>query len=1201
MVVGADGGCSRVGGVSVRDRGARGGKAAARAIAARLALALVVPLALPALAPRAALAQEAARPAEVVVRASAEAGFGRLRFEFDADVTVAAQASNGVLVIRFDRPVRIREERIAEQLPGYVSVVRRDPDGTGLRFALTQNFRPSVLQAGETSFVDLLPERWVGLPPSLPTDVVAALARRAREAEARFEAERAARAETTAPLRVSVAELPGLARLIFEPPEGAAIETREEDDGALSLRFAGRLRLQSERPLATVPGIARVETDAAADALFLRLTLAEGHSARRFREEGTLVVDIETPAPEGAEEAEAEAPASPRDPIRAALELFPFPPLMGGAGLAGATAAPEESEETEEPEPPTEAVATAPEPAQDRPAPEPRRAAAQAAVAAPAPPPSPAEISPLVLAEEGLSLTLPFARQPPAAAFLRGDTLFAIFQSDEAPELPRFDEDAREVARPVGTTREGPFVTYRFALPQPRVVRLAPAEAGWTLTIGEVSPGAPEPLEAHPIVDENGRTALRVPLEGASGVHWINPVAGGERLAVVTATAPARTMATSRRFAEFALPPTAHGLVVAALADDVVVRVDLDGVVIGRGSGLAIGVPGRDAAGAEIAPERLVLARDAWEGAQRGSPLAAYREAILAITEAPRDARSRARLDLAVSLLANGLAVEAAGVLGFAVQEDPALGEDPRIAFLQGVVATLRHRFVEAEAHFGAATLAEDPEAALWRAFVDLQRKRHAPALAGFRRAEAVLDAYADTLQGKLRLAAVRAGIAMNDLAYAQTQLAALRLLHPGSYAADEAALLHALADARAGRTEEALQALSRLALEASRPVAAEAELARVRLSLEHGTMDAGEAVRALEQLTVSWRGDDIEVEGLGMLGRLYAADGRWREAFFAAHTANLIFPDHPVTLGLHEETARVFDDLFLADRAADLGEVEAVALFFDFKEFLPIGRRGDEIVRRLSDRLVSLGLLDKASELLRHQVENRLDGAGRAAVAARLATIYLLDAKPMAALELLTATRLAELPNAVRRARGLIEARALSDLSRTDLALEVIAEESGPEVDRLRADILWTGRRWREAGEAHEALAGTSWREDRDLSPRERRDVLRAALSYALDEDALALDRLRAKFAEKMSRSEDAFAFAVLSDAGAVASAEFRQVARELAVVDTLADFLAVMRDLNPEVGVGPGPEAAPAAGGDAEPLLPELDLPPIGEVSSL
>ena len=56
-----------------------------------------------------------------------------------------------------------------------------------------------------------------------------------------------------------------------------------------------------------------------------------------------------------------------------------------------------------------------------------------------------------------------------------------------------------------------------------------------------------------------------------------------------------------------------------------------------------------------------------------------------------------------------------------------------------------------------------------------------------------------------------------------------------------------------------------------------------------------------------------------------------------------------------------------------------------------------------------------------------------------------------------------------------LIGARALSDLSRTDLALEVIEGETGPDVERLRADILWAGRRWREAGEATKACSATS------------------------------------------------------------------------------------------------------------------------------
>ena len=195
--------------------------------------------------------------------------------------------------------------------------------------------------------------------------------------------------------------------------------------------------------------------------------------------------------------------------------------------------------------------------------------------------------------------------------------------------------------------------------------------------------------------------------------------------------------------------------------------------------------------------------------------------------------------------------------------------------------------------------------------------------------------------------------------------------------------------------------------------------------------------------------------------------------------SANQIFPDHEITRALHDETARLFEELFLSGKGNTLSRVDSLALYFDFQEFTPIGRRGDEIVRRLADRLVELDLLEQAGALLQHQVDNRLFGAARATVAARLATIRLMDGKPTQALEALRGTRLPELPQAINRARLLLEARALSDLSRTDLALEVVEGESGAEVDRLRADILWNARRWREAGETHEKLVGTRWQGD--------------------------------------------------------------------------------------------------------------------------
>src|SRR4029077_3057750 len=109
---------------------------------------------------------------------------------------------------------------------------------------------------------------------------------------------------------------------------------------------------------------------------------------------------------------------------------------------------------------------------------------------------------------------------------------------------------------------------------------------------------------------------------------------------------------------------------------------------------------------------------------------------------------------------------------------------------------------------------------------------------------------------------------------------------------------------------------------------------------------------------------------------------------------------------------AATFDALFLGGKGDSMPAIEALSLFYDFRELTPIGRRGDEMIRRLSDRLVSVDLLDQAAELLQHQVDHRLQGAARAQVATRLATVYLMNRKPERALAALRATRTAELSN---------------------------------------------------------------------------------------------------------------------------------------------------------------------------------------------
>jgi hypothetical protein len=182
-------------------------------------------------------------------------------------------------------------------MPAYVSMVRRDPDGTSLRIALTGVFRPSLLEAGERVFIDLLPQDWTGLAPGLPQEVVSELARRAREAESQIRDE-TRRRETEPPkaVTVRVAQLPTLVRAVFIPPRVAPVSFRTSGNEAF-LHFDAPLTLETGKLKAQLsPAVRAISAQAGSGSLVVKLTLEQGFEARGFREDETFVVDDEAEA-----------------------------------------------------------------------------------------------------------------------------------------------------------------------------------------------------------------------------------------------------------------------------------------------------------------------------------------------------------------------------------------------------------------------------------------------------------------------------------------------------------------------------------------------------------------------------------------------------------------------------------------------------------------------------------------------------------------------------------------------------------------------------------------------------------------------------------------------------------------------------------------------------------------------------------------
>ena len=241
-----------------------------------------------------------------------------------------------------------------------------------------------------------------------------------------------------------------------------------------------------------------------------------------------------------------------------------------------------------------------------------------------------------------------------------------------------------------------------------------------------------------------------------------------------------------------------------------------------------------------------------------------------------------------------------------------------------------------------------------------------------------------------------------------------------------------------------------------------------------------------------------------------------------AAKTATRLQPNSELSRQSQDAASALFAELYLGPKGDDMKPVDALAMFYEFRELTPIGRRGDEMIRRLADRLAAVDLLDQAAELLQYQVDKRLEGAARAQVAARLAMVYLTNRKPDRAIAALRLTRIADLSGELRQQRLLLEARAQSDIGRHDLALDIISNITGREAIRLRSDIYWASRQWREASEQIELYYADRWRDFKPLNAAEKSDVIRAVVGYALAEDAIGLARFREKYAPLMTGEAD-------------------------------------------------------------------------------
>jgi hypothetical protein len=1063
--------------------------------------------------------------------ASIAQGYARILVTPDPGNSVKAQMKGGVLLLSFARKTDIDPTVLAKSLPDYIGSGRADADGKTLRFAISQPLRLSTSAAQGKIAIDLATNDFAGTPPGLTTPPPPA----------------PIDINTQPPVKMRVGAYQAFTRLVFDWTRNVGYSVKPSP-GRLTITFNSPARIDLSALTNTLPPWVKSSTQKAdAKSVSVDITTDQGSAFHHFTDGSKIVLDVLAPKTD----ADAYNPPSTNG-------TKPVP-------TAGLSAAQTQAF--------TDAAAKLNKKPEPAPAPDPH--------AAPADPHAndiaEVVVTPMVteastdtqsaegkLLRNGAVLTFAGAGQRGSAVFMRGLTAWIVLQGAAPLDVLKLKSQLGTYPEQLEAFSGNGVSVLRITLRAPADIIARAEGSALKVAIGNNVQDSPIAIGFARNQEIPSQSSLTTLLPGATKALTLSDPVAGDTL-ILMPSAAGRAMVVPRNFSEFTALKTASGLVIRSFVDDLSVTLNGTRVAITRPGGLALTLPSLPAAQTPAALAQkgegpAYLDFEKWGKLDGGSFLATQRRLRDATTRKSLASANRARLQLARFYLANNFSAEALGLINLMQSLDPALQGDMQLQTMRAAANYMMGRYREAHNDIAGTAFDSDRHAALWRGLIDAALENWKDARGELENGIPVIKHYQTDWQARVRIALAQTALGQGHLEVADASLQKLPE-ELGRDVALDALIVRGRVLASLSHIREADKLFDNAERSGNDGIAAQAIYYRTNAQMNAGAITREAGIKILENLRFRWRGDALELKTLRKLGQLYFASNKWREGLSMLKVATQSFGSEDQARWAQDDMRRAFGDLYLRGKADKMPPIKALALFYDFIDLTPLGADGDEMIRKMADRLVAVDLLGPASDLLQYQIDKRLEGVARAQVATRLASVQLMDQKFADALTTLRNTRLSTLPDEVNQERTLLEARALAGLKHYDAALDTIALDETPEAARLRGDIYWESGNWAMAGQKNEEALGESWNADAPLSDEQRQSAMRAAVAYSLANDEVSLERLRAHFSAKMQNSPDGKAFGIVSQRIDLQGVAFRDAAAKVASVDTLQSFMKDFR----------------------------------------
>ena len=341
---------------------------------------------------------------------------------------------------------------------------------------------------------------------------------------------------------------------------------------------------------------------------------------------------------------------------------------------------------------PDPAVSPPPKALAEQPGPEPRPEVGTAPAADPT---STIKVL-LKLQGENLTLRFPFAGPTPAAVFRRADVLWLVFDTDAEIKLAELANDPSHNIKNATVTRLQEASVVRITLDRPKLTSVAMEGATWVVNIGSQIIAPTQALTVIRNGSNPSQATATVLIADPHQVHRLADPDVGDNLWVVTALAPPRGFINGQEFVEFRMLPSAQGVVVQPLADDLGAALSPDRVILSRPNGLTLSSLNLQSNQVSTDDRPNVMNPDLWTFDRKDEFGKRESQLMFSAAKASESQRLAARVDLARFYLAWERSAEAKGVLDVALKDNPPSAGDPIPLVLRAVADLMLERPQEA-------------------------------------------------------------------------------------------------------------------------------------------------------------------------------------------------------------------------------------------------------------------------------------------------------------------------------------------------------------------------------------------------------------------------------------------------------------------------------------------------------------------------